>query len=164
MKRLIFLITLAVAGSALSMGQQPVTKNAPAKVVFVCEHGAAKSVLAAAELERMAKERGLSLSIVARGTNIDPELAPSVVNGLRADGLKPGLAKPVKVEAKDLEGAIKVITFGPDLSGLLPKGTRSLDWSATPSPGQNYAGARDYIRKELETLIQQLEHEKPQHK
>ena len=100
MKRLIFLITMAVAASALSMGQQSAKNNTPAKVVFVCEHGAAKSVLAAAELERMAKERGLNFSIVARGTNIDPELAPSVVNGLRADGLKPGLAKPVKVDLK----------------------------------------------------------------
>ena len=164
MKNLIYLITGVIAACTLLVGQQPTGKKPPTKVVFVCEHGAAKSVLAAAEFERMAKERGLNVSIFARGTDIEPELSASVVNGLRADGLKPGLAKPLKVNAKDLADAAKVVTFGPDLSSLLPKGARALDWSATPSTGQNYTDARDYIRKELETLISQLEHEKQEHK
>ena len=74
------------------------------------------------------------------------------------------MTKPVKVDAADLKGASKVVTFGPDLSGLLPKGAQVLDWSATPSTSENYADARDYIRKELKTLISQMEHEKQQHK
>lgn len=134
--------------------QQP-AQHKP-KVVFVCEHGAAKSVLAAAEFERIAKEHGLSFEILARGTNIDPELAPSVVKGLKADGLVPAIPKPLKVDAKDVVGAAKVVTFGPDLSNILPKGSKALDWSATPSTGENYKAARDYVRKELEKLIAEL--------
>ena len=88
MKNLTYLITSALAVCTLLQAQQPTNKSEPAKVVFVCEHGSAKSVLAAAEFERMAKERGLNFFILARGTSVDPELAPSVVNGLRADGLK----------------------------------------------------------------------------
>ena len=34
----------------------------PQKVLFVCLHGAAKSVLAAAEFERLARARGLPVT------------------------------------------------------------------------------------------------------
>lgn len=44
-------------------------------VVFVCEHGSAKSVIAAAEFKRMAKEKGLDLNILARGTNPDATMS-----------------------------------------------------------------------------------------
>src|SRR5215471_2722365 len=59
-----------------------------ATVVFVCEHGSAKSVIAAAHFNRLAAARGLPYHAVARGTNPDPEVAAGVVNGLVADGLK----------------------------------------------------------------------------
>jgi protein-tyrosine-phosphatase len=148
-------LLVLLAGAALA---QRVATEKP-KVVFVCEHGAAKSVLAAAEFEKIAKEKGLSFSVLARGTNIDSELAGTVVKGLRADGLAPTVDKPIRVEARDLTGAVKVISFGPDLSRLLPKGAQALDWSATPSPGMDYRAARDYIRKELARLVSQLDAE-----
>jgi hypothetical protein len=46
-------------------------------VVFVCEHGSAKSVIAAVEFKRMAKENGLDVNVLTRGTNPDPEIAGS---------------------------------------------------------------------------------------
>ena len=135
-------------------GQNPPTKP---KVVFVCEHGAAKSILAAAEFARMAKQRGLEFTILSRGTNPDAEIAAGVRQGLKADGMEVSAAKPMKIAAKDLEGATKVITFGPDLSEWLSKNTKALDWSATPSPGKDYGAARDHLRKELETLLNDLQ-------
>src|SRR5919106_1489229 len=45
------------------------------RVLFVCLHGAAKSVVAAAHFRRLAKGRGLSFDAVAAGTEPDPELA-----------------------------------------------------------------------------------------
>lgn len=53
-------------------------------VLFVCLHGAAKSVLAAADFERLAAERGLDLVADSAGTEPDPEIAPGVVAALRA--------------------------------------------------------------------------------
>ena len=152
----IALFSTLLCATALVAQRSPEPKP---KVVFVCEHGAAKSVLAAAEFERMAKQRGLAVSVIARGTNIDPELAPSVVKGLRADGLTPSLAKPVKADAADFVGAAKVVTFGPDLAPLMPTGKHALDWSATPSPGKDYQAARDHIREQLSTLLSQMEAE-----
>ena len=45
-----------------------------------CEHGAAKSVMAAAQFERLAKAEELSFQIV-------PQVAPGVRQGLKAGGL-----------------------------------------------------------------------------
>ena len=56
-------------------------------VLFVCLHGAAKSVLAAADFRRMAAERGLDIPAVSAGTEPDPALAPGVLRTLLAEGV-----------------------------------------------------------------------------
>ena len=141
-------IILAAALILAAFAQQPT----PAKVVFVCEHGAAKSIIAAAEFERLAKQQGLAVQVVSRGTTPDAEIGAAVKQGLKKDGIDLGAAKPVKISAKDLEGATRVVTFGPDLTPWLPKGAKALDWSATPSPGQDFGVAKDYIMRQLEAL------------
>ncbi len=44
-------------------------------IVFVCEHGAAKSVIAATYFNKLANEKGLNLKAIARGTHPDQELS-----------------------------------------------------------------------------------------
>lgn len=146
----IILATVAISMTFL-LGQQP-----PKKVVFVCEHGAAKSIMAKAEFERLAKENGIEVQVVSRGTIPDAEIAPGVRKGLLGDGTDLGSAKPVKITAKDLEGAVVVVTFGPDLAEWMPKGMKTRDWSATPSPSKDYREARDYIRKQVEALVGEI--------
>jgi protein-tyrosine-phosphatase len=51
-------------------------------IVFVCENGAAKSILAAAHFNRLAGEMEWDLHAVARGTNPDHELSPQTVKGV----------------------------------------------------------------------------------
>jgi hypothetical protein len=65
----------------------------------------------------------------------------------------------VKAEAKDFADAATIVSFGPDLATMLPKGKQALDWSAAPSPGKDYQAARDYIKEQLATLLSQLEAE-----
>ena len=148
LRRSLLLVLIGVS----AFGQKP----APPKVVFVCEHGAAKSVIAAAEFKRLAKEKGLAVEVISRGTQPDAEIPPLVRKGLQADGIDIGAAKPVKVSAADLKGATKVITFGPDLQELLPAGLKATDWSATPSPSADYRAARAYIVKQLEALAAEM--------
>ena len=57
---------------------------APRTVVFVCLHGAAKSVIAGAHLNRLAAERGWDLCASAAGIEPEPEVPPQVRQGLRA--------------------------------------------------------------------------------
>ena len=146
------LLATAAIGMTILLGQS----TQPRKVVFVCEHGAAKSIIAKAEFERHAKERGIAVEVVSRGTTPDAEIAAGVRKGLLADGTDLGSAKPVKISAKDLVGATVVVTFGPDLTELTPKSTKTLDWSAAPSPSKDYREARDYIRKQVEGLVGEI--------
>jgi hypothetical protein len=60
------------------------------------------------------------------------------------------------VSISDLSNATRIISFGPDLKPWMPKKAAVADWSATPSVSENYRAARDYIRKQLETLLQDL--------
>ena len=144
----LFLLSLGIV-----LGQDRKPPDAKPTVVFVCEHGSAKSIIAAAEFERMAKEKGLDLNILARGANPDPEIPKLVRDGLKADGFDVGNQKPLKVSQKDLKGAAKIVSFGPDLKPWLADGTAVLDWSATPSLNENYRKAHDYIRSQLEILL-----------
>ncbi len=46
------------------------------KIVFVCEHGSAKSVIAAAYFNKLVKEKNLPYEAVARGTDPDTVISP----------------------------------------------------------------------------------------
>jgi protein-tyrosine-phosphatase len=141
---------------ATTLPAQQESKTAPTKIVFVCEHGAAKSVIAAKELEKLARERGISIQAVTRGKTPDPEIPDVVRTGLKADGIEIGAMKPVLVKPEDLRDATRVISFGPDLSAVTGQKLRVEDWSATPSPSENFSAARDYIVKRLQTLLDQM--------
>src|SRR5262245_10706176 len=72
------------------------------QIVFVCEHGAAKSLIAAAHFNKLAEERGLPHRAIARGTNPDEKFAPAVVASIRKDGLNAPVGQPTKVTEADL--------------------------------------------------------------
>ena len=80
-------------------------------MLFVCEHGAAKSVLAAALFNARASARNLPFRADSRGVAPDATLLPQAVTGLRADGLKPGQEVPVRVAPGDLAKAVVVVAF-----------------------------------------------------
>jgi hypothetical protein len=62
-------VVVAILGSAGLYGQgskvQTANERTPT-ILFVCEHGAAKSVIAAAYFDKLAKERGLNYRAVFR--------------------------------------------------------------------------------------------------
>src|SRR5689334_5398102 len=128
LRRSILSILVPLLGATALPAQQE-SKTAPPKIVFVCEHGAAKSVIAAKELEKMAHERGISIQTVSRGKTPDPEIPATVRTGLKADGIEIGTMKPVQVKPEDLRDAARVISFGPDLSALTGQTLSVEDWS-----------------------------------
>src|SRR5262249_61970728 len=69
-------------------------RTEPKTVVFVCEHGAAKSVVAAAYFNRLAAERGLSVRAVARGADPQPNPSARTTAGLQAHRLPPPAGPP----------------------------------------------------------------------
>jgi protein-tyrosine-phosphatase len=131
---------------------QTTTKPRP-RVLFVCLHGAAKSVVGAAHFRRLALERGLSIDAVAVGTEPDAELAPGAVKGLAADGLTPKLGRPRPVTLYDLESAARVVSFGCDIAPT--RGQRVDQWDV-PAVSDGYAAARERIVAQVERLVQEL--------
>jgi protein-tyrosine-phosphatase len=123
-------------------------------VLFVCEHGSAKSVVAAAHFNRLAAARGLPFRAISRGTAPNAEMAPAAVAGLRGDGLKPGEPIPVKLEQRDLDAAIRVVTFcalPPDLQVMSP-----IELWEVPPVSTDYAASRDAMLQQIERLLSEL--------
>jgi len=122
-------------------------------VLFVCLHGAAKSVVAAAHFRRLAATRGLAVGAVAAGTEPDRELAPAAVKGLAADGLEPAPTRPRPVTLYDLDTAARVVSFGCDVAPA--RGQRVEQWDV-PAVSDGYAAARDRIVANVERLVGEL--------
>jgi protein-tyrosine-phosphatase len=123
------------------------------RVLFVCLHGAAKSVVGAAHFRRLAAQRGLAFDAVAAGTEPDPELGPGAVKGLAADGLTATPARPRPVTLYDLESAARVVSFGCDVAPA--RGQRVDQWEV-PAVSDGYAAARERIVANVERLVAEL--------
>jgi len=127
-------------------------------IVFVCEHGAAKSIVAAAHFNKLAGERGLKLRAIARGTNPDQEIAPKVVLGLRADGLTSSESAPKKISKADLAGARRVITFCL-LPDDYPGEVKVESWDGVPPMSEDYGKAREWLVERINRLLEELRKE-----
>jgi protein-tyrosine-phosphatase len=123
------------------------------RILFVCLHGAAKSVVAAAHFRRLAAGRGVVADAVAAGTQPDAELAPAAVKGLAGDGLPATPARPRPVTLYDLDSAARVVSFGCEVAP--PRGQRVEQWDV-PAVSEGYAAARDRIVANVERLVAEL--------
>ena len=121
-------------------------------VVFVCLHGAAKSVIAGAYLNRLAGERGLDLRASAAGMEPEPDIPLPVRRGLLADGLDAGLDRPRRVTRDELTAAWRVVSFGCDLSHLA-LGLGVERWDDVPLVSDGFAAARDAIAARVRQLL-----------
>ena len=78
-------------------------------ILFVCEHGSAKSVIAAAHFNDLANKNGLPYRAIAQGIHPDKEIPHYVKSGLAAEGLSIRRWRPTRFSEED---ALKVV-FAP---------------------------------------------------
>ena len=126
-------------------------------IVFVCEHGAARSVIAAAYFNRMAAERHLPYRAIARGTSPQKNLSVATVRGLEADGVPFDRIKPQGLSTGDLTDAVRIVAFCPvakSLSGNL----RVDEHDEIPEISKDYAAARTQIVRYVTEVIDELDH------
>jgi len=140
-------------------GQAPAPKSAPAAhtVLFVCEHGAAKSVIAAAHFNKIARERGLPYRAVARGTAPDADVPNGVRQGLEREELELVVPEPMRVSQTDAHEASRVITFEIALpNAIAPSSGTLTNWRAVPSVSADFGVASADIKRRVEALIDEL--------
>lgn len=123
------------------------------RILFVCLHGAAKSVLAAADCERLAAARGFDITADFAGTEPDSDVAPAVAAALRAEGMDLRGKKPRLVTADDVVAADQVVAFGCDLGRAAAPGARIEQWADVPAVSDGLPAARSAIRTHLERLM-----------
>jgi arsenate reductase (thioredoxin) len=130
--------------------------TAHGRVLFLCPHNAAKSVLAVAELNRLAQQRGLSLRAESAGTEPEAAPSPAVVAALRADGIDVADHRPRRVTPEDLVGADRIITLGCDIGALAAPGAAIVSWDDVPPVSRDLKAARSAIRQHVERLVAEL--------
>jgi protein-tyrosine-phosphatase len=156
MKKLVYALTAAAAFSATAWAQTAAREPA---VIFVCEHGAAKSVVATAYFNKLARERGLPFRATFRGTDPQADLSVSALQGLREDGVEAPDGKPAALSSRDVAAATHVFAIGCTLPAVATRSGKAGDWSDVPD-GQGYGPMRDAIVRHVTALIDELERKK----
>jgi arsenate reductase (thioredoxin) len=139
----------------LALTPQARASNTEPTVVFVCEHGAAKSVIATAYFNKIAAERGLRARAIYRGTNPQPDLSVRTVKGLQDDGLRVPEEKPSAITSADVNAATVIFAIGCTLPSSASASGKSANWDDVPDD-QGYGAQRDAIKKHVERLVEDL--------
>ena len=149
-------MSLATAFSvALAGARQATATDPPLRVLFLCPHGAAKSVLGAAYFQKLATERGLRVQVDARGTEPDPAVSPAVAQLLRDQGFAVPVETPRAVTPTETAAADIVVSMGCKLDGF-PAPRRAIRHWDVPGPGENLPASSDAIRRHVRDLVDEL--------
>lgn len=155
--RIMVALFVLVMTASCSRSKNPAVASNP-QVLFVCEHGNVKSLMAASYFNQLAKERGLSVRAVAKGkapnsTTVPPEIAQS----LRGDGFDVSAFHPSAVNASDLSVSQRVVTIGTTLPSDIQGGQLKLEqWNDVPPASVDYSATRDSLQDHVKALIEQM--------
>jgi len=152
---LIGLILIAACATGTGTGQ---SSAQPATVLFVCEHGNVKSLMAMSYFNQLAHERGLPLVAISRGTALDSDTVPkAIADGLRADGLDVSRFRPTKVTNSDLNSARRVIAIGVALPADMPTPVGRIErWDDVPPASVDFEVSSQAIRTRVQALLDEF--------
>ena len=119
-------------------------------VVFVCEYGSKKSVLAAAYFNQLAAEHGVRTRAVARGLNPDPTVPAAIRDTLARDGIELDDSPPARMTDSELASAERVVSFAESVDAAAEKLD---DWSEVPPLSEDFDGVRAEIRARVARLF-----------
>lgn len=121
-------------------------------VLFLCPHGAAKSVIAAAMFNELARRRHLDITASSAGTEPDAEINPVAVKTLMTQQL-PIPDAPQLVTKPLVERADIVVSLGCAIDTLPTPPRRWVDWSDLPAASEDIDGLYELLTHRLETLL-----------
>jgi protein-tyrosine-phosphatase len=127
----------------------------PPSIVFVCEHGAAKSVIATAYFNTRAAERGLPYRATFRGTTPQDDVSVRAIAGLKEDGVTVPSGKPGVISDADVANATHIFAIGCTLPDSARRSGKAEDWSDVPDD-KGYGPMRDAIVRHVKELLDRL--------
>ena len=133
--------------------------TAAKQVVFVCEHGNVKSLMAASYFNQLAAQRGLPFRAVSRGVAPDSTTVPKpIVAGLHADGVDVSDFHPSKIAAADATDAVRVVAINAELPADVSADPQRIErWTDVPAASTSYAAARTSLKSHVEDLLDRLQ-------
>jgi len=158
--RAAFLVVLW-AVSAGGLGEAKPRQDAmPETVVFVCEHGNVKSLIAREWFNRQAAQHGLAVRAVSRGLRPVTPAPSAIAEELRRDGFDVAGFEARAFTTADLAGATRVVAIGIERSALGARADLPIEtWEGIPPASEQYAAARDALRARIESLLSTLARE-----
>jgi protein-tyrosine-phosphatase len=128
-------------------------------VVFICEHGSSKSLVATALFNRMAEQRQLPWRAVSRAVSREtaaPTVPAKLVRSMAADGFHVQAFHPQAVSTPEMASAARVIMLGYDGEVNGQAGARVERWDEIPPPSLEYASATTALVSRIEPLLANL--------
>lgn len=147
-------IALAVPLSLSAQRSEPL--SSAGTVLFICEHGTVKSLLAMSLFDRYAKQVGLNMRAASRGTAVDSVVPPWMHTALAKDRFVLGDWRPQALQTADLLAASYVVSFDVPASVSSAARVPRAQWDSLPSVGGNYAVGRDAINARVRRLVDSL--------
>ncbi|MFL6618556.1 MAG: low molecular weight phosphatase family protein [Povalibacter sp.] len=151
-----FIALIAVLLTASVAVADPAPDSKERTVLFVCEHGSVKSLMAASLFNQIAHERGLAWRGIARGITPDAAVPPRIVRALGDEGIDVTTFVPQPVTQADIAQAKRAIVISLPPSSLQEANTRIDRWSDVPD-SSNYAAARSALLQHIEHLLRDLD-------
>lgn len=144
------LLLLAVVSAARA--------EVPSKsIVFVCEHGSVKSLIAASFFNRLATEQKIDYRAIARGTEPQEAVPPAVASNLKKDGFSVESFKPEALTKKDADQASAIIAFCEIPKNLAAPAMVS-SWLDIPPASLDYEKAKAVMLPRIEAMVAELKH------
>lgn len=128
------------------------------QILFVCEHGNGKSLMAASYFNQLAYERDLPFVAVARGVELTSTTAsPRVAAALLRDKIDVSDFQPRAVTAADVESSRRVILIGATLpASAAVAGIPTEEWNDASMANIGIQGLAELIKQRTESLVEQL--------
>ncbi len=147
-------VMCAVLATVPAASGQALAPKSPT-VLFICPHGAAKSVLASAYFKQLAAERGIKVVVDAVGTEPGSDVSAPVAARLKQQGLAVPISKPRPVTSNDIAQADIVISIGCDTSHI-PQTAKLRRWDDVPDVSENFEAADTALRAKAQALVDEI--------
>ena len=150
------MLGLIASGLGAQATARSASSDSSARVVFVCEHGTVKSLVAVEYFNRLARAGGLRVVAISRGTKPDTIIPSPVRTGLEADGFDVSAFHPQRFTRGDATAGILVVALDVDVERVAGNATAVTRWDGLPSVTADYAGARTAIVARVQQLVDSL--------